>query len=227
LINTDEVLKTLNEQREKLPVHHLIDFERSAPDPREFFRSDDEPEWNAADQGLVLESVGQDGWVASMLSSRRAIDGDFDVTLNLGQTELARPAEGRDSGLFWQVQQQGNDQTRFTSIFLRTLTDYKVTAQQHRFLPDGSQDYTRSGDQEVKNVSSLRIARRGKTYTMLARQKDAEHDDVIHQAEHFDGPVILQCLLHTGNTGKKSRAVLKSIEVHAEVYNRPPVLRFR
>jgi hypothetical protein len=227
LINTDEVLKTLNEQREKLPVHHLIDFERSAPDPREFFRSDDEPEWNAADQGLVLESIGQDGWVASMLSSRRAIDGDFDVTLNLGQTELARPAEGRDSGLFWQVQQQGNDQTRFTSIFLRTLTDYKVTAQQHRFLPDGSQDYTRSGDQEVKNVSSLRIARRGKTYTMLARQKDAEHDDVIHQAEHFDGPVILQCLLHTGNTGKKSRAVLKSIEVHAEVYNRPPVLRFR
>jgi hypothetical protein len=227
LINADEVLKTLNEQRSKLPVYQLIDFEQSAPDQREFFRSDDEPEWNAADQGLVLESVGQDDWVASMLSSSRAIDGDFDVTLNLGETNLALPSEGRDSGIFWQIQQQRNDQTRFISMFMRTRNEFIVTAQQHRFLPDGSQEYTRNGDQVVKNVSSLRIARRGRTYTMLARQEGAERDDVIRQAEHFDGPVNLQCLLHTGATGKKSRAVLKSIEVHAEVYNRLPALRFR
>lgn len=48
-----------------------------------------------------------------LITQGLAIDGDFDVTLNLGETNLALPTDGRDCGLFWQIQQQGNDQTRF------------------------------------------------------------------------------------------------------------------
>jgi len=51
--------------------------------------------------------------------------------------------------------------------------------------------------------------------------ESAEPDEMSHQTEHFDGPILLHCLLHSGAASKKSRVLLKSIEVHAEVYNHP------
>ncbi len=131
------------------------------------------------------------------------------------------------SALMWQIQEQGNDGNRSASMFMRTQASYKMTAQQHKRLPDGSDDYTWNGDLPVKNISSLRLTRQAKVYAMLARQKDSKQDELIHQTEHFDGPILLHCLLHTGAIGKKSRVLLKSIEVHAEVYNRPAGLRSR
>lgn len=227
LVNSDEVLTTLNEQRAKLPIHHRFDFETAAPDPMKFYRSNDEPAWKAADKGLILESVGAEGWAASMLVSRHSIDGDFDVTLTLGEADLAMPSEGRYSALMWQVQQLENDRSRFASMFMRTPSEYKVVAQQHRTSPDGSHDYIWNGDLEMKNVSSLRIARRGKVYTMLARSEGSARDELIHQTEHFDGPILLHCLLHTGATGKKSRVLLKSIEVYMDEQKESAGLRSR
>lgn len=220
LLNSAELVSTLNDERAKLPVHLLFDFEKAEPDPNEFYQNSDNPEWKAADKGFVLESVGQEGWVASMVGSRLPIDGDFDVTLTLDEADLAMPSDGRHSTLMWQIQQQGNDRTRFASMFRRTPTEYKAVAQQHKTLPDGSHAYTWHGDLEVKKILSLRIARRGNVYTMLARPEGSERDEVIHQTKHFEGPILLHCLLHTGATGKKSRVLLKSIEVHAEVYDR-------
>ena len=227
LLNSAEIVSSLNDERAKLPVHRFFDFEKTEPDPSEFYHSSDHPEWKAADKGFILESVGQEGWVASMLGSRLPIDGDFDVTLTMDEADLATPGDGRYSALMWQIQQQGNNGTRFASMFMRTPTEFKTIAQQHRTLPDGSHAYTWHGGLEVKTTSSLRIARRGNVYTMLARQKDSDRDDVVHQAEHAEGPILLHCLLHTGATGKKSRVLLKSIEVHADIYARLEELPIR
>ncbi len=57
--------------------------------------------------------------------------------------------------------------------------------------------------------------------------ENAEPDEMIHQTEHFDGPIVLHCLLHTGAVGKKARVLVKSIDVHAEVYDRPAGVRIR
>jgi len=39
--------------------------------------------------------------------------------------------------------------------------------------------------------------------------ESAEPDEMSHQTEHFDGPILLHCLLHSGAASKKSRALLK------------------
>ena len=221
LLNTKEILTTLNAEREKLPVHRVFDFEKAAPSLRDFYFDSDETTWSQANKGLTMKATGQAEWTASLLGSRQPINGDFDVTLNVGETDLIVPAEGQFSTLMWQVQQLENDRTRFASMFRRTPTDYKAVAQQHRTLPDGRHDYSWHGDVPVNSVASLRIARRGKVYTMLLRPVDATQDEVVHQTEHAVGPIVLHTLLHSGATGKDSRVLLKSIEIHAEQYGTP------
>ncbi len=221
LLNTKEILTTLNTERGKLPIHRVFDFEASAPAASDFYFDADETTWSKANKGLTLKATGQATWTASLLGSRQPIDGDFDVTLNVGETNLILPTDGQFSTLMWQVQQRENDRTRFASMFRRTPTEYKAVAQQHRTLPDGRHDYSWHGDVPVNSVASLRIARRGKVYTMLLRPVDGTQDEVVHQTEHATGPIVLHTLLHSGATGKDSKVLLKSIEIHAEQYGTP------
>jgi hypothetical protein len=221
LLNTADILSKLNAERAKLPVHRIFDFEKAAPELNDFDFDPDETIWSEANKGLVMKATGQAAWTASLLGSRQPLDGDFDVTLNVGETDLILPADGQFSTLMWQVQQLENDRTRFASMFRRTPTEYKAIAQQHRTLPDGRHDYTWHGDVPVNSVASLRIARRGKVYTMLLRPVDAPQDEVVHQTEHAAGPIVLHTLLHSGAFGKDSRVLLRSIEIHAAQYWTP------
>ena len=218
LLNQQAEVDRLNEQREQFAVFVVHDFTKTAPDPKNFSLPGNAREWKAADKGWTIESEGVDGWVAAFLGSRDPIQGDFDVTLTFDAASLALPSTGRTSTLMWQVQLRDGDRSRFASMFMRTPTEYKVSSQQHRTLPTGKDEYSWNGGFEIDQVASLRIARHGKTYTMLARPKDSDRDRVIYQKDHSAGPIVLHCLLHTGATKQHSSVLLKSIQIHAESY---------
>ncbi len=218
MLNQQAEVDRLNEQREQFPVFVVHDFMKIAPDPQNFSLPGNAREWKAADKGWTMESEGVDGWVAAFFGSRYPIQGDFDVTLTFDAASLALPSAGRTTTLMWQVQLLDGDRTRFASMFVRTPTEYKVSSQQHRTLPTGKDEYSWNGGFEIDQVSSLRIARHGGTYTMLARPKNAERDRVIYQKDHSAGPIVLHCLLHTGATKQHSSVLLKSIQIHADSY---------
>lgn len=218
LFDNEKIVSELNEQRDKLPASFTFDFTQAGPDSRNLYRWGDKRPWNAADMGLKLESEGVEGWTANGMMTRQVMDGDFDVTLTFDPTEMAKPTTGRYTSVFCQIQLQEDDRMRLASIFLRTPDEYKVVAQKHYTVSPGKDEYSWHGEVPMESVTALRMARRSRTYSMLAKTKESEDDRIVFQTDHSVGPAILHFLLHTGAVKERSEILLKTIEIHAEKY---------
>jgi hypothetical protein len=89
---------------------------------------------------------------------------------------------------------------------------------------NGQFSYKAVGTVRAKSVSSLRIARRGKRWTTMARIADSGRERVIAESDLNDEPVsIARLLLHTGGANRTSEILLKKFEIHAEEYAPVPV----
>jgi hypothetical protein len=83
----------------------------------------------------------------------------------------------------------------------------------------GGYEYRNDGTVSVKDVTALRVARRGTTFTILARLSGAAQDRVLRVAELSDVTIpIVRVMLHTGGAGRKSEILLKRFEIHAQNY---------
>ncbi len=224
--DTDARLVTLNEQREKLPSKVVYDFAKEAPALPTLYRWRDTREWTPADKGMKVLAEGFDTWESAGLCTLDRISGDFDIQVDFETLNMATPSAGSSTDVYLQIQLTDPAGTAVNAIWsLDESSETHVTAKMKTTLADGSEDYRNLAQLSTNSVSSLRIARRGESITILIRQPDSVQDRIIAEVELNDTPISrARVLLHTGGANRESELLLKKFEVAAEKYQTGQVI---
>lgn len=221
----DPRIVALNKQRSELPVSVVYDFTKDPPDAGVLYRWMDLREWDAQHKGLRIQAEGSDSWDSAGVSTLHPISGDFDITTDVELISFDKPRADDPTAVFLQVDSSDALQTQLGVTFefpQSGFADAKALLRQAD--KSGEFSYKAVGTIRAKSVASLRIARRGKRWTTMARMADSGRERVIAESDLNDGPVpIARLLLHTGGANRTSEILLKKFEIHAEEYAPVPV----
>ena len=216
----DPRIVALNEQRAQLPNTVVYDFTKEPPDPNALYRWVDLRDWDAAHKGLRIQAEGFDSWESAGVSTMYPISGDFDITADVEVISIEKPLADDPTAIFLQLDSSDTLQTQMAALFELPesgFSDAKALLRQAQ--KNGEFDYKAVGVIRAKSVSSLRIARRGKRWTTVARMADTGRERIIAESNLNDEPVsIARLLLHTGGANRTSEILLKKFEIHAEEY---------
>lgn len=214
----DAKLAGLNQQREQLKASIRFDFKKEPPSPRDFYRWTDLRQWDAADNGLIIEAAGADTFTSAGISLAHPIDGDVDATIEFDPFQIAIPAAGQESSVFLQLHFGGRDQMQVTSMLSRTPDGSLISKAQLR-SPNaaGGFDYKVLSVIDGSSITRLRLARRAGRVYFIAGSGD-NHEVIVAHAEVNTLPIVrsgLLALLHTGGEGRTSKMLLKSLDLKA------------
>ena len=218
LLDVEAEVDQLNQQRDKLPVFFVQDFERTAPNFGILYRSNEVMPWNETDGGLKIAAPGADTWRSSGIGIRQPIPGDFDIAVEFDSPNLATPAADMQTALLLQVRLTGATQSQLTSqLCVESAGVLEAESYTRVLKADGSHQYGGGERLVVPSASALRIIRHGRRFTMLVRPNDSKRYRIIAMAENGDSAVALaQVMLHTGGAGRQSSVLLKKLIVHAD-----------
>lgn len=222
----DQRVVKLNEERSTLPRHVLHDFTKSLPSPLAIYRWGDTQPPDAKRQGLTIVAPGFDTWESSGGSTRQPIEGDFDISMDFQVVRLDKPSPDEQTALYLQLELQDQGRTQISSLFEQTESGHREAMSQIRQAKrGGGYNYRNEGAITMKNVNSLRIARRGKRFTILARSADDAQDRILNVTELSDAVISLaRLMLHTGGAGRDSEVLVTRLEVHADAYQPVPTM---
>ena len=213
----------LNLERADLPQHVLFDFTKEAPNKARLYRWRDTRDWSATDNGLKLSAPGFDSWECSGLQTLHDITGDFDITTEFEAVKLDTPAPDELTSVYIQIEVRDKDDTHVGAMFNLTESGYtEALAQIREVKRGGGYNYRNKGAFSAKSVTGLRIARRGTTYTILARSADSEHERILDVADLSAAAIAkVRVMLHTGGAGRESEILVKRLDIRAERYEPP------
>ncbi|APZ92953.1 DUF1583 domain-containing protein [Fuerstiella marisgermanici] len=222
--DADPRVTQLNSERTELLQHVLYDFTKEAPNRAFLYRWRDTRDWNATDKGLKLSAPGFDSWESSGLSTLHDITGDFDITTEFETIKLDKPAADEQTAIYLQIEVPDKNQTQANAMFNLTESGYTEARAQFRYAkPDGRLDYRNAGSVSAKAVTSLRVARRGRKFTVLTKLAGAEHERILDVADLSDVAIpSVRIMLHTGGADRESEILVKRLDIHAEHYEPPP-----
>ena len=218
--DVDPRLVVLNEQRTKLPVSVIYDFTKEPVDPNTLYRWMDLREWNADHKGLRIRAEGFDTWESAGISTLNPIEGDFDISAEIDVISLEKPRPNENTGIFLQLDSTDSLGTQVNEIFSLTDSGFsEVKSQLRQKAKNGQTNYQTVGSYNTKSVSGLRIARRGKRWTTIARMPESGNERIIAESDLSDAPIPgARLLLHTGGANLTSEILLKKLEIHAAEY---------
>ncbi len=217
----DERVTQLNTEREKLPKHVLYDLTKTIPNQASLFRWDDTRPFDAEHPGMTVVAQGADSWESAGACTRQPIHGDFDITAEFETVNLAKPAAGQQTAIYLQLDLRDEGVTQVNALFERSESGHTAASGQiRRAKRGGGYNYENDAAVSMKDVTTLRVARRGRTFTIIARQRGAEQESILSVHELSDVPIpIVRLMLHTGGAGRESEILAKRFEVHAENYD--------
>ena len=186
----DDRLATLDAEKDKLPVKAVFDFSKQQPDSRTFYVWGKRVPWQPNPLGLAIEAVGADDWTSAGVNTRQVISGDFDISAEVSGLQLATPKMEKVTQLYLQLIADNPDQTQASSIFeVRDSGATKTVAQLRTRKVEGGFEYVSTGGFVTRSVSSLRVARRGRTITMLAKPAGSDIEQILWSTEFTDQPL--------------------------------------
>lgn len=216
----DARLVKLNEERDALPIHKVYDFANEPPSVSALYRWGDNRPWNPDLRGLPILAAGTTNWTSSGITTRQPIVGDFDIQTEFADVQLVTPEKGQGTGVFFQVDLTDVKQTQISAIFNLTDTgSYEFDSQLRTNDESGKPTYRNSGRRNATSASSLRIARRGTSVTIVTRANPEAEERIISQFEVSNAAVSgAKLLVHTGGPVGNSQVTLKTIDVRANFY---------
>lgn len=220
VIPDDNSLEEINRERDSLPQSVFQDFTTAAPDEAIIRRWTDLRQWNPADNGLLIVAPGTDNWTSAGAVLQRRIEGDFDIGIRFDPKRLDTPAAGLNSSVYLQVELADAGATQLSLIFQKLDSDVTEVFVQLSTDDGGpGRNYRRLGRIAASSVEGLRIARRGRQITCIARSKKLGGEIIVGQGDVGDAPLDFdsaRIMVHTGGAGRESHVVWKSFDVHAE-----------
>lgn len=238
--DTKEILANLNQRRSKLKDSVDIDFDQTSPGRESLYQWGRQTAWQPGQGGMQLETIGTSEWESSGISIRDPALGDFDVSIEIDQVDLAIPMPGKHSQVLLQlefddaaVRRPGiikSENTQCSTLLTRFPSGaYAAGAQVRLPLPDGGYDYKTLAAVPVQTATSLRIACHEGNLLFVAtvsepNASDGEpHSNEILIAEYPIGNAPMdtygiKALIHAGGQGKRATLRLKSIKVHGDSF---------
>jgi hypothetical protein len=216
----DDRVQVLDEQRELLPMNRTWDLTETAPSPNEWrmWNTSALPdEWQRG-RGLKIVCNGADsGWPTAGMDCRRVISGDFDLSVEVGDVDLAVPGPGEQSVVMVEVQFLDDKSTYCSALF--NLTDagfYEAVSQNRLQLKNGQVEYRTPGRRPVKSVQRLRLARRNDVLTVTALVDNSDREVVVGVSQVPTSPVMRSVVqLHTGGPDRQSEMRVRKIALSA------------
>ena len=217
----DARLTEINKRREALRDDVTYDFSNTLPDRNLLYVWGDS-QFDNAQKGLKFVCVGANSWESSGLYTRHAITGNFDISVDFEDANLAKPAIDQQTTVYLQLTFVDNDDTQVSAMLNMADGGYlELLGQRRDKQRTGGYNYRHMGSSSVKKVSGLRVARHGKTITVIATIEE-QGEQIVSVADVSDLPVAnATFMLHTGGPNRSSDVVLKRFRVSAEQY-RPP-----
>ena len=216
----DVRLVKLNEERDALPIRVSYDFKSKPPSESALFRWGDIRPWNKELRGLPILAPGTSNWTSSGIKTQQPIVGDFDIRVAFDEIQLKTPQKGQGTGVFLQLDFTDEKKTQINAIF--NLTDsgiYEFDSQIRTNNESGKPTYRNTGRKNTSSASSLRIARRGTTVTVISQASPEADDLIVSEFEASDTAVSdVKLHVHTGGPVGNSQVTFKSMDIKASVY---------
>jgi hypothetical protein len=217
---SDVRLVKLNEDRELLPIHVSYDFQNKPPSESALFRWGDKRPWNKGLRGLPILASGTSNWTSSGIKTQQPLVGDFDIRVAFDEIQLKTPQKGQGTGVFLQLDFTDEKKTQISAIF--NLTDsgiYEFDSQIRINDRSGKPTYRNTGRRNTSSASSLRIARRGTTVTVISQASPEANDLIVSEFEANDTAVSdVKVHVHTGGPVGNSEVTFKSLDIKASFY---------
>ena len=216
----DVRLVKLNEDRDVLPIRVGYDFQSKPPSESALFRWGDNRPWNKDLRGLPILASGTLNWTSSGIKTQQPIVGDFDIRVEFDEIQLKTPQKGQGSGVFLQIDFTDEKKTQISAIFNVTDTGINEFDSQIRINDaSGKPTYRNLGRRNTSSASSLRIARRGTTITVLSQASSDAEERFVSEFEANDTAVSdVKFHVHTGGPVGNSQVTLKTLNIKASFY---------
>jgi outer membrane protein assembly factor BamB len=172
------------------------------------------------EDGVRVVAPGSDTWKGSYLYLRRALRGDFDLTLRFETLKLEKPARG-SSGVFFEVRlgkEPGVDAYAAVSGMnaggIRLVQTTMVTTNDV-----GKRTVQGLGNIKLASVDQLRLVRRGEVLYLLCAAPGSEEFHLVSQrtAGTDDVPVNgVRMYVRTSGAGLETITVWKQLDIRAD-----------
>ncbi|MFO0998932.1 MAG: DUF1583 domain-containing protein [Planctomycetaceae bacterium] len=216
----------LDKERSELPAERAYDFATPKPasgteqlngfaiwgHPNATYTSDQ--------QGLTITVPGSDNWQAAGLVPQVALEGDFDISLELDVLHM-EPSKLHDESVVL-LQAEFNDKRKSNSEVKFSIHhggDTKAETQQRRIRGDGTFNYQEIVSRPETTARLLRLARRGDVIYQIFQSKPDTPAEVLGAMKMGTDPVplgLLRALIHTGGDGRNTAIRFKTFRIHAE-----------
>lgn len=225
LLDQEQLVADLNEQRDALPERFDHDFAKDPLTEGRFSR------WGAVpplpeESGVRIIAPGTNKWTSVGVSPQLGLVGDFDIAATFHELSLAEPRAGLYSDCSFRVTFSDERQTMANiTLVEKTAGGPEVFAQIYYVDGGGNQVYRRVRLEAVEAISRLRLARRGKQLSFVYREAGSDRDQILTRVDIDDGPIPpgnIRLQLHTGGGGRQSSALLKDLRAYAEKIDPSP-----
>lgn len=216
----------LDEERSSLPAERVYDFARPTPvagtaglGPFDVW-SHTNATYSQDKDGLTITVPGSENWQAAGLVPRLALDGDFDISLELDVAHMEPCKMGDESVVLLQAEfndkRKSNSEVKFS---IHHGGDRKAETQQRRIRGDGTFNYQEIVSRPETTASLLRLARRGDVIYQIFQGEPDSPPQILGAMKMGTDPVplgLLRALIHTGGDNRKTVIRFKSFRIQAE-----------
>ena len=136
------------------------------------------------------------------------------------------PAKQRKSAFYLVVEFPDEIKTKARLVFLESIErGRRLYAQVQHVEDSGNQVYHKIGAVSVDTIEGLRIARRGKRFSFIFREKGSQREALLGQANINTMAIpktFIRLMLHTSGAGRQSEVLLKQAQFFAEKIDPSP-----
>jgi len=213
-------ITALDSQRDRLTAKREYDFAQ-LNDLTPFVTWGDAGHLTLMPRGLELNVPGSDAWRASGLALKETLVGDFDVSLKLNVQQFDATPPGQDSLIYLQAELADAEQTAADLRVRNNANDEtRVEVQFRQNESGGNAQFHQFGRTPLTadDLTELRLLRRGRVLYSLVGTRPEEPLKLLDRREFGSAPVpgsFFRILIHTGGKGRATRAVFRSLSVHA------------
>ena len=214
LHDSQQVIANLNNQRDKRGIADNLDFSKE-PFGDRLSKSAD-VKWITGKGHLLRHATDSKGWSTPMTLTG-VLQENFDVELDFDIETLKDPVPGESCLMAFQIELLDPERTRYHAVLFHDSNGVNRLAvhQQCNSVRTGTDEGIESHAVLLKRLSGLRIARHGKTVTMIATSPDYEGEFVLAQFQRSLPivPARLNIFVHTGGPNAEISVLLKKLAV--------------
>jgi hypothetical protein len=213
------VVARLNHERDKLQVKLAYDFRKTRPLPEDFLTWSSLDNWNPDDGWLSMRTVGLKTWHTTGIRLNHRIDGDFDITADFKIRQFEKPTGSNRATIHLAARLPDAIREQLSIIYtIDSAGQHDVIIESREPRRGGGYMFRPMEIVNLKDVTRMRIARRGNLMTVLVATVQNPDERVITSTECSTVPLARGALnfsVHAGDEGQTAHVLLHSLTIAA------------